>query len=531
LLPRDVDLESWRTLLERAPALIAITVGPEHRYVFLNALARSTMGGSGDAVGKPAAEVSPDLRGSPLVGVLDEVYRTGRPWSGDEVRVPSTRGGGRQEERYFTFSCQPFRDAHGVAGVMTFGHEVTAAVRARRRLETMFDANLVGNVSCRLDGEITSANDAFLATVGYGRDDLEAGRISCRAMTPPEFAAADAAKLLELRERRVHPPYEKEYLRKDGSRVPVLVSAALFPDSDDEGIAYVVDLTAVKQAERRIRELLAEARAGSRAKDEFLAMLGHELRNPLAPIGSAIELLRLRGAGGPELDTLERQVGQISRLVDDLLDVARITHGEISIERRPVDLRRVVDRAVELAAPLVEARRHRLVVTVGERPPVVAGDETRLAQAVSNLLVNAARYTDAGGTIALDVGGEGGKATIAVRDDGQGIAPELLDSIFDLFVRGPGERASCSAGGLGLGLAIVRSLVRLHGGEVTASSAGPGRGSTFTITLPVAPVRRRDVPAAPARPPSLPGCGCSWWTTTPTPPTSSARSSRTTGTS
>ncbi len=503
MIPLDAERDGWRTLFEQAPAHIAITIGPEHRYVFLNATARSALGDAA-AIGRSVLEVFPELRGGPLLAMLDEVYRTGRPWSGEEVRAPSPRADARRGERFFTLHLQPFRDAGGAAGIMIFGYDVTSAVRARRRLETMFNANLIGNMSWRLDGEITSANDAFLATVGYARADLAEGRISWRAMTPPEYAEADAARLEELRVHRVHSPYEKEYVRKDGTRVPVLVSAALYPDSDSEGIAYVVDLTAVKQAERRIRDLLAEARAGSRAKDEFLAMLGHELRNPLAPIGSALELLRLRGVRGAELDTLERQVGHITRLVDDLLDVARITRGEISIEQRPADLRRVVDRAVELATPLVEARRHRLTVTVGEKAPVVVGDETRLAQAVSNLLVNAARYTDPGGEIALEVGAAGGNATIAVRDTGQGIAPELLESIFDLFVRGTDERAS-RVGGLGLGLAIVRSLVRLHGGEVSAWSAGPGRGSTFTITLPLAPARPREVPAAGARTPEPAG--------------------------
>jgi len=478
-----LESEVWRSLFEQAPAHIALLAGPEHRFVFVNELGRAAVGGRTDLVGKSAHEAFPELDGSPLHEVLDGVFRTGVPWMGDEVLVPFAGRDGRPEERWFTFLYSPYRDGDGaIAGVMSFGFEVTTMVRARRRIEALFDANLIGTVFWRLDGLVFDANDAFLEMLGYSREELVAGRISLGDLSPPHG---------ELRVRGAHDPYEKELVRRDGTRVPVLVSAARFPDSD-EGVSCVVDLTAVKHAEARIRELLDEAQSAMRAKDEFLAMLGHELRNPLAPIATALELLKLRGVQPPELQTVARQVAHLGRLVDDLLDVARIARGDVRLEREPVSLDRVVAHAVEIAEPIIEARQHRLTIDVPLPAPIVVGDEARLAQAVSNLLVNAARYTARGGGIALAVArGDDGRAAIQVRDDGEGIPAELLPRIFELFVRGAGGVQRDASGGLGLGLAIVRNLVELHGGEVEAYSDGVGRGSRFTIRLPIAPAEVR----------------------------------------
>ena len=250
------------------------------------------------------------------------------------------------------------------------------------------------------------------------------------------------------------------------------------------------ELLAARGAERD--ELLARAEAArgeaehaSRAKDEFLAMLGHELRNPLSPIVTALQLLRLRGEGDTrEHLVIDRHVTHLSRLVDDLLDVARITRGKIALERSVVEVGLVVQKAVEMASPLLEGRQHRLALDV-PAGLTVQGDPIRLAQVLSNLLTNAARYTPPGGHVAVRVRRDGEALVIAVEDDGQGIPPELLERIFDLFVQGP--RASDRlGGGLGLGLALVRNLVELHGGTVSAHSPGSGQGSTFTVRLPAA---------------------------------------------
>jgi signal transduction histidine kinase len=245
---------------------------------------------------------------------------------------------------------------------------------------------------------------------------------------------------------------------------------------------------------KRLAEVLAQAQAASRAKDEFLAMLSHELRNPLSPIVTALDLMAL-GSAGPfakERAVLERQVRHLRQLVDDLLDVARVSRGKIVLRRRVVPLAEVVERAVELSSPLFEERGHALDVDVPGALQVDA-DERRLAQALSNLLTNAAKYTEPRGRVALRAVRDGDRLRLTVADDGAGIAPELLPRVFDLFVQGS-RQVDRAPGGLGLGLAIVKSFVELHGGEVRAESEGPGRGSTFTVVLPAA----ADVEGEPA---------------------------------
>ena len=220
----------------------------------------------------------------------------------------------------------------------------------------------------------------------------------------------------------------------------------------------------------------------SLAKDEFLAMLGHELRNPLAPISTALQLVRRRGAGSRETDIIERQVQHLTRLVDDLLDVSRITRGKVELVREPLDVADVVARSVELAAPIVQAKKHTLTVDVS-RAFTVLGDGQRLAQALGNIVINAAKYTTAGGAISITARRRDGEISISVKDTGVGMTPDLLAQLFDPFVQGPRTRDR-SEGGLGLGLSLARTLVRLHAGDVTARSDGPGKGSELVMTLP-----------------------------------------------
>jgi signal transduction histidine kinase len=258
----------------------------------------------------------------------------------------------------------------------------------------------------------------------------------------------------------------------------------------------------VTAAYERLR-LIRQLQEADRRKDEFLAMLAHELRNPLAPIRNAAQVIRLLGPADANLqrarEMIERQVLHLSRLVDDLLDVSRITRGKITLQKDRLDLAAVVAQAVETSAPLIQARGHKLTISLPQEPVCVAGDATRLAQVVSNLLNNAAKYTPDGGHLALTVevasppstplappgrgvGGEGW-AVVRVRDDGVGIAADLLPQVFDLFTQGDRSLAR-SEGGLGIGLSMVRTLVEMHGGTVAARSAGPGKGSEFIVRLP-----------------------------------------------
>ena len=233
-----------------------------------------------------------------------------------------------------------------------------------------------------------------------------------------------------------------------------------------------------------------EAERASRAKDEFLAMLGHELRNPLSPILTAVQLMRLRGleASAREQNIIERQVNHLIHIVDDLLDISRIAQGKVELDKRPVRLAQVVAKAVEIITPQCEARGHQLAVDVTKNEVWIEADETRLCQVITNLLTNAVRYTNPGGHLELRVTCDAKEARISVKDDGNGIAPELLPRIFDLFVQGP-RTLDRSQGGLGVGLSLVRNIVTMHGGTVSASSAGPGTGAEFVVGLPVIDLR------------------------------------------
>jgi len=226
----------------------------------------------------------------------------------------------------------------------------------------------------------------------------------------------------------------------------------------------------------------------NRAKDQFLAMLGHELRNPLAPIGTAAQLLKLPDLDGHRAryagDVIGRQVEHMNRLLSDMLDVSRVTRGLVTLNLEEVDLRDVVERAVEQTRPLMEERQHRLELRLPQGPVTVRGDQTRLTQVVANLLTNSAKYTPPHGAIQLSLSSAADEATLSVADDGEGITAELLPRVFDLFSQGE-RKPDRAQGGLGLGLALVRSLVQLHGGDVEASSPGRNGGSIFTVRLPL----------------------------------------------
>lgn len=248
-----------------------------------------------------------------------------------------------------------------------------------------------------------------------------------------------------------------------------------------------------------LNRALMDAEQAARAKDEFLAILGHELRNPLAPMVSALAVMDLRGDTGnaKERAIMQRQVAHMKRLVDDLLDVSRIIKGKLEIHKTPVDIRQVVERALEALQPFITARGDRIAVSVpGEI--WVDGDETRLVQVLTNLLSNALRF-DPHGEIALDVTAQDGQMRLSVRDHGAGMAPEMAEQVFRPFFQAPQPLAR-TTGGLGLGLAIVKGIVELHGGSVFAASAGPGQGCTFSITLPLASTPRASAAPSPPLP-------------------------------
>ena len=235
-----------------------------------------------------------------------------------------------------------------------------------------------------------------------------------------------------------------------------------------------------RQAEERLQD-------ANRRKDEFLAMLSHELRNPLAPIRNAVEVIRRLAPPDPKLtmarDVVDRQVSLLARLVEELLDVSRISQGKIALKKEPVELSRIVSHSVETARPLIDARAQTLTLSVPAAPVWLSADFARLSQVLANLLNNASKYTSEGGRIELSADASEGEATLTVRDNGTGIEAPLLPKVFDLFVQGD-RSLDRGQGGLGIGLTLVKRLVELHQGAVAVASDGPGRGSTFTVTLP-----------------------------------------------
>jgi PAS domain S-box-containing protein len=360
--------------------------------------------------------------------------------------------------------------------------ERAEAAEAQRASEARFRRAVqpqnVGIIFFDLAGKITEANDAFLRMSGYTRAEIERGDVLSSTLTPTEWMPHSLQALSQFRQLGYSIPYEKQYLRKDGSRWWGLFAATSL--AEGEGVEYIIDITARKKAEQALLD-------ADRRKDEFLATLAHELRNPLAPISNAVQLLRNPGGRRKAdrlVDIVDRQVHQIVRLVDDLLEVSRITRGKIDLNKAPVRLTDVVRDAVETSRPLIEQGRHSLEVRLPDEPVVLEADAVRLTQVLANLLNNAAKYMDPGGRIMLDVRRDEHSVSIAVRDSGVGIDPEQLPHVFDLFVQGHRTTGRC-AGGLGIGLTMARKLVEMHGGSVTAYSAGAGLGSEFIVRLPL----------------------------------------------
>ena len=276
---------------------------------------------------------------------------------------------------------------------------------------------------------------------------------------------------------------EHRFRGVDGKWHPILARGVPVRNEHGEITAWAginLDISRLKQVEEELRE-------ADRRKDEFLAVLAHELRNPLAPIRTGLELMRLAGDDRAAIEevrtTMDRQSQQMVRLIDDLLDVSRITRGTVELRKCRVELSAVIENAVETARPIIEEMGHKLDVTVPKQPIVLEADGTRLSQVIANLLNNAAKYMDRGGSIELVADRQQSTAVVTVKDSGIGIPAEMIDRIFDMFTQVDGSLER-SHGGLGIGLTLVKRLVEMHGGSVEVRSAGPDQGSEFTVRLP-----------------------------------------------
>jgi PAS domain S-box-containing protein len=303
----------------------------------------------------------------------------------------------------------------------------------------------------------------------------------------------------------------KVLVARDGTRRPIDDSAAPIRDDAGRSVGVVIvfrDVSERRSLEAEISRQMEDLAERDRRKDEFLAMLAHELRNPLAPIRNGLEILRLNLGKEPSFGQvggmMGRQLAHLVRLVDDLMDVSRISRGKIELRKEPVDLGKAVRRTLDTMGPAIQMRGHRLEVTTPEEPVFIEADPARVEQIVGNLLTNAAKYTKPGGTIQIAAGREGDQAFVRVRDNGIGIRPEMLERIFETFQQADRVAGQLSEG-LGLGLSLVRRLTELHGGSVTALSEGPDRGSEFVVRFPVlaqpaAASPSTPSPAAAARP-------------------------------
>ncbi len=376
---------------------------------------------------------------------------------------------------------------------------------SQERLNSLVEANVVGILFGQINGEINEANDEFLRMVGYSRDDLLTGKLRWTEMTPAEYLAVDEQSILTVQAGEHCVPYEKEYIRKDGSRVPVLLGFGLLGETKQQAIAFILDLTERKQLEQTLRTQTEELAQANRMKDEFLAVLSHELRTPLNSILGWAQLLRTRQfdptTTARTLETIERNARLQNQLINDILDVSTITQGKLRLKPQPVDLATVVTAAIETMRPAAVAKS--IAVTWLQdapletmprepMPPVplmVLGDPDRLQQAVWNLLANAIKFTPEGGRVDVKLQVARSQthlshAHISVTDTGKGISEAFLPFVFDRFRQGDSS-STRAEGGLGLGLAIVRHLVELHGGTVQADSLGLGQGAKFMITLPL----------------------------------------------
>jgi PAS domain S-box-containing protein len=478
------ECERLKLIIENAPVVLAY-LDTEHRYRYVNSAYSLRYGGkSAEVLGQPVANILGEK-----VWAEIKPYRE-RVLAGEtleyEVDVEPVPG----EPQRMHCSLTPARSAQGgVVGYVVAVTDVTDRKRvaeARDLLAAIVESSDDAIISMTLTGHVTSWNAGATRLFGYTADEM-IGNTTLRLQPPEEeHRILDRINSGESVRR-----YETVRFAKDGRQLDISLSAARMRDDTGRivGIAKVArDITEAKQAEAAIKRSQEALREADRRKDEFLALLAHELRNPLAPLVNALELLRPAAAADPSLQRLrnmmQRQLTQLERLVDDLLDVSRISRGRFELRRAPVALALAVETAVEGCQSLIAAREHTVSVDISTEPLVVEGDFARLAQVFANLLSNSAKYTEPGGRIEVTVRRSGAEAVMTVSDTGIGIPRESLDVVFDMFSQVQAHKQH-ARGGLGIGLALVRSLVEMHGGSVEAQSDGPGRGSTFTVRLPL----------------------------------------------
>ena len=384
---------------------------------------------------------------------------------------------------YLTNAAEPLELLATVRALLRARKAEDAAQISTRQWQTTFDAISDGVMLLDASGKVVQANRTLERILGLPWTEVVSRELSeiWAGQSHPEGSLF--ARMLASGTRE----------SGDLSLGDCWLHVAVDPLRDNKGsikgaLCLVSDITNRKRMEMQLLRQAEKLTEASQRKDEFLAMLAHELRNPLAPLANSLEIIRVQVKGNTvveeSLDVARRQIQHMSRLLEDLFDVSRITRGCVELRKHPVDLNLVVKHAVEATIPMMEGARHKLTIHLPNESLWVEGDSTRLEQIGSNLLNNAAKYTEPGGQITIALGREADHAVLSVHDTGIGISPELQKHIFDIFVQA--DRSLDRAhGGLGIGLTLVRSLVELHGGTVSVSSPGPGQGSVFGVRLPI----------------------------------------------
>ncbi|MCK6528066.1 PAS domain-containing protein [Myxococcota bacterium] len=492
----EADRQRLADVVETTTDLVAIA-GPDARLLYLNRAGRRMAGipEDEDVAGLPLAALLPPAAAELVARTVVPALVEGGSWRGESALL--RRDGG---EVPVSVVASGHRRGGSVAWMAAVMRDVSAEKRAQEDLageRTMLEGLLlsapVGLGFVDRSIRFVRINDALARYAGRSAAD-HLGR-SVSEMVPHLWPLLEPIfrRVLDGGETLRDVPISDEAVARPGEAVHT--SCSYYPVRDAGGGISGVGIVFADVTDRvRAEEALREA---DRRKDEFLATLAHELRNPLAPLRTGLEVLKRLPTSPREariVGVMERQLAHMVRLVEDLLDVSRISRGRVDLRKTNVPLRAVLEDALETSRPLVDARRQELVTGLPEPSLVVEADRTRLAQVVSNLMNNAAKFTPEGGRIRLAAWREGGGAVIQVADDGVGIPPDLLPRVFDLFTQG-GRSLDPAQGGLGIGLSLVQRLVELHGGTVRAESEGAGKGSTFTVRIPVA-----ASPAAEERP-------------------------------
>jgi len=463
-----------------------ISTDAEGRVTFMNRVAEALTGwSSGEAVGRPLPEVFHIVNERTREHVENPALRALREGTIAGLANHTILVARNGTERPIDDSAAPIQDTSGtpVGAVLVFRdvRERKDAEVAQARLAAIVESSEDAIVSKTLEGVILSWNAGAERLFGYTAEEAVARPITL--IIPAERHDEELEILARIRcgERVQH--FDTVRVTKDGRRIDI--SLTVSPVCDGKGCVVGASKIARDITDRKRTE--AALRDADRHKDEFIALLAHELRNPLAPLSNGLQVMRLAAsdpnAVAQSRDMMERQLGHMVRLIDDLLDISRINRKKMELRRSRVLLQDVLSSAVETARPLIDAAGHELIISLPPDHLYLDADLTRLGQVFGNLLSNSAKYTERGGRIRLAAERLGNDAIVSVTDNGIGIPTEALPVIFDMFSQA-GHKIERSTGGLGIGLALVKGLVEMHGGAVAAESAGLGKGSTFTVRLP-----------------------------------------------